>query len=271
MEIAEQFLAAKTGRPERCEDGIVVTSEFAAVIDGGTDNTGHRYDGMSGGRFAMLACADAVRSLEPKADHLTALRCLTQTLAARLPPDMALHDRPSAVLTVYSRARREIWQVGDVGFWHVHLTEGGVNPRKLIDRYAADIRAAVIRVELAAGADQSALARDDPGRSAILGLLISQASFRNNLAAGELAYPAVDGCTVPAELITVHVVPPDVSGLVIASDGYPHSLPTLSASEQLLARLVSADPLCIGELRGTKGTRPGNESFDDRAYLSLML
>lgn len=271
VEIAEQFLAAKTGRPEQCEDGIVVTSEFAAVIDGATDKTGHRYEGLTGGRYAMLACSDALRSLEPKADHLAAAEHLTGTLARRLPHGLAPRERPEAVVAVYSRARREIWQIGDVGFWHAGIPEAETNVRKIADRYAADVRAAIIRVELAAGAEMSALARDDPGRRALGSLLTSQASFRNNPAAREFAYPGVDGSTIPASLITIRKIPEDVTQLVIASDGYPRILPTLGASEEMLTRLLTIDPLCIDELRGTKGVAPGNKSFDDRAYLRLKL
>ena len=269
MQVVEQFLAAKTGQLEQCEDGIVVTSDFAAVIDGATDKTGCRYDGMTGGRYVMLVCCNALRSLSPEADRMVAVEHLTETLARQLPHNLLPRDRPDAAVSVYSRARREIWQIGDVGFWHPGIPEGGATLRKVVDRYAADIRAAVIRVELAAGADPSVVARDDPGRLAISSLLTIQADFRNNPAAAEFAYSAVDGSTVPASLINVHKIPENVSQLVIASDGYPRILPTLAASEEVLARLLTIDPLCIDELRGTKGTAPGNESFDDRAYLRL--
>lgn len=271
MEVVEQFLSSKTSRPEECEDGIVVTRAYAAVIDGGTDKSGLRYDGMTGGRYAMLACADGLRSLDPDADCSAAIRWLTMTLAKRLPKRLSVHERPEAVLTVYSRAHRVIWQIGDVGFWHSGQPEGGACATKLVDRYAADIRAAVLRVELASGASRSALANNDPGRNATLGLLRSQASFRNNLAAKELAYAAIDGCDVPAELITVQRIPGSATDLVIASDGYPRILPTLRASEKLLTTDLVSDPLCIDELRGTKGVTPGNSSFDDRAYLRLTV
>jgi hypothetical protein len=271
VEIAEQFIAAKTGQSKQCEDGIVVTSEFAAVIDGDTDKTGLRYEGMTGGRYAMLACSDAVRSLDSKANHIAAIEHLTETLARRLPHGLTPRERPTAVLTVYSRARQEIWQIGDVGFWHVGIPQGKTNVRKIVDRYAADIRAAIIRTELASGTDPSALARNDPGRRAISCLLSSQANFRNNSAARELAYPGIDGNTIPTNLITIHKVPDNVTQLVIASDGYPRILPTLSASEEMLTRLLTIDPLCIDEIRGTKGITPGNKSFDDRAYLRLTL
>ncbi len=271
MEVVEQFVASKTGSLEHCEDGIVVMGTVAAVIDGGTDKTGRRYDGISAGRYAMLACADAVRSLDPAADWHAAVRWLTGKLAGRLPGGLPAHERPEAAVTVYSQAHREIWQVGDVGFWFPGQSAGAPNAPKLIDRYAADIRAAILRVELDEGASQSVLARDDPGRRAISGLLNCQARFRNNPAAKELAYSAIDGCDVPPDLITVRGIPDDVTELVIASDGYPRILPTLRESESLLTELLISDPLCIGALRGTKGVAPGNVSFDDRAYLRILV
>lgn len=271
MEVLDQFLASKTGRLEESEDGIVVTEAFAAVIDGGTDKTGLRYGGMAGGRFAMLSCADGLRSLDPDADLPAAVGWLTQALARRLPQGLPDRERPEAVLAVYSCARREIWQVGDVGFWYLGLPEGGVSASKIVDRYAADIRAAILHVELDAGASQPALAHDDPGRRAILELLRHQERFRNQLAAGEMAYPAIDGCDVPTELITIQDIPDNVSEIVIASDGYPCILPTLRESESRLATLLAADPLCIDELHGTKGLTPGNLSFDDRAYVRLAV
>jgi hypothetical protein len=89
MEIAETFIAAKTGRDRDCEDGIVVTDSLAAVIDGATDKTGYRFQGLTGGRYAMLACADALHSLDGGADALETVAHLSMVLAERLPPGLA--------------------------------------------------------------------------------------------------------------------------------------------------------------------------------------
>jgi len=271
MKVVEEFLAAKTGNDADCEDGIVVTEGFAAVIDGATDKTGRKFRGLRGGRFAMLACADAVRSLEPTADVNATLAHLSVTLAGRMPENLGPAERPSAVLAIYSQAHQEVWQIGDVCFWHPGLGDSGFWQPKTVDRYATDLRVAVLQAELARGADPSALVRSDPGREAIIGLLRQQGIFCNNLGAGEWAFPAVDGSAVPPDLVTISHIPSGVTELVMASDGYPCVLPTLAASEQALARLIAGDPLCMGPLRGTKGVVPGNMSFDDRAYLRLAL
>ena len=168
-------------------------------------------------------------------------------------------------------ARPEVWQIGDVCFWHPGLGEGGIWQRKIVDRYATDLRVAILHAELANGADPVTLARNDPGREAIVGLLRHQRIFCNNTGAGEWAYPAIDGSMVPPDLVSIYHVPPGVTEIVLASDGYPCLLPTLAASEERLAELLASDPLCIGPLRGTKAVAPGNISFDDRAYLRLAL
>ncbi|MEE9416181.1 MAG: hypothetical protein V3V01_12925 [Acidimicrobiales bacterium] len=49
--VVEQFVEGKSD-DIICEDLIVVTTDFAAVIDGASDETGMKFGGWSGGRFA---------------------------------------------------------------------------------------------------------------------------------------------------------------------------------------------------------------------------
>jgi hypothetical protein len=269
MEVVEQLVVGKLGDTAACEDGIVVTDAFAAVIDGSTDKTGDRYDGSTGGVFALHACAEAVRSLDPAATMYEAVTHLTEVLSGRLPPDLPPQHRPTAVVAVYSRLRRELWQIGDVSIWHAGLQPGGTRAAKQIDQHAATLRSAILHAELANGATASHLRADDPGRRAIVPLLVAGTVFCNNPNAGEWAYPAVNGLPIPARLVIARQVPAHVTEVVLASDGYPRALPTLSESEQALAGLLATDPLCIGPLLGTKGVLPGNASYDDRAYLRI--
>ena len=54
MTITEQFICGKHTAAD-CEDGIVITPHFAAIIDGSTSKTPLRLDAsMKNGRFAML-------------------------------------------------------------------------------------------------------------------------------------------------------------------------------------------------------------------------
>lgn len=271
MRVVEQYVAAKGGDPEKCEDGVVVTPHYAAVIDGATDKTGRRFDGTSGGRFVMLALAETLRELPPGLDAQEAVDALTAALAARLPADLPPEDRPSAVATIFSAARREVWQIGDVGY--KFAGHPAVLPRKEVDELNIRMRAAILRAELIRGATVDELAATDPGREAIMPLLTRQVFFANadSAQAGDLAFAVLDGRPVPKQLIHVAPLPEGSSELVIGSDGYPQLFSTLSDTETHLKVLLAEDPLCIRELAGTKGVALGHESFDDRAYLRLEL
>ncbi|BEL02847.1 hypothetical protein Q0Z83_010380 [Actinoplanes sichuanensis] len=265
MEIIEQFVLGKSGHPHLCEDAIVVTDSHAAVIDGATDVSGRSFHGRSGGWWAMDACRDALGRLPGDVGVHTALEALTAELAARAEP-----GHTAASVTVYSRARREIWQIGDVGFAYRGLPAEIGRPRKLVDRVATSFRVAVLAAEAAAGRiSLDRVVDDDPGRLAARALVSRQSAFRNKV--GLYGYAAVDGHPVPASLLVVHRVPDGIDELVIGSDGYPQLGATLAESESELARLLAKDPWCVAELAGTKAVRPGQVSFDDRAYLRLGL
>jgi hypothetical protein len=273
MRVIERHILGKSDDPAACEDGIVVTDDHAVVIDGATDNSAQRFDGLTGGRFAMRAVSEAVGKLPADADAPAAVRQLSAHLADTLPDTPLATARPTASVTLYCAARREIWQIGDVAFWYEGLDPALGRPRKHVDRAAADMRAAVIAAHLAAGADPAELTWHDPGREAIRPLLTRQGALANNPDPGvaQWAYGVIDGREVPGHLITVHPVPAGVREVVIASDGYPMIWPTLAQTEARLAALLGADPLCIGPLRGTKAAAPGANGFDDRAYLRLAL
>ena len=54
MDIIESCIVGKKS-PETCEDGMVVTDDFIAVIDGSTSKTSkHLNPDMKNGRYAMM-------------------------------------------------------------------------------------------------------------------------------------------------------------------------------------------------------------------------
>lgn len=269
VKVTERFVASKSGDPDTCEDGLFLGEHFVAVVDGATDKSGRRFGGMTGGRYVMQVLIRAMASLPREADMNVATGMLTERLAAELPDDVTIEDRPSAAATLYSAKRREIWQIGDVGFWFDGST--ATPGRKEVDRINSEMRAAVLRAEILSGVTTGQLATRDPGREAIKPLLTRQALFANNTDAGPLGYAVFDGRPIPAELVTVVTVPAEVTELVLASDGYPEVCRTLADSEARLKTLLAEDPLCVGPLAGTKGVASGNQSYDDRAYLRLEI
>ena len=54
---------------------------------------------------------------------------------------------------------------------------------------------------------------------------------------------------------------------MLATDGYPHLMPTLGESERELQRIIEEDPLMTGRYKATKAVMEGNLSFDDRCYV----
>ena len=61
MKIIESSIIGKKS-PEACEDGMVVTDNFIAVIDGSTSKTPkHLNPDMKNGRYAMMLISEYIR------------------------------------------------------------------------------------------------------------------------------------------------------------------------------------------------------------------
>ena len=66
MRIIEQKLVGKHTQ-ETCEDGIVVTDNFIAVIDGSTSKTKIQLNsGMKNGRYCMMLIANYIQHARPR-------------------------------------------------------------------------------------------------------------------------------------------------------------------------------------------------------------
>ena len=266
MLIVESFIMGHTGDIASCEDSIVVTDDFVAVVDGATAKTGDLIDGVRPGAFAARVLSDVVRGLEPSSTATNAIRRMTEQLAYTLEASAPGSERPSASVAIYSVARREIWMVGDCQV----IVDGQLFAQtKRVDEIAAAARSEYLAAELLLGAQYDELLESDPGRDFIMPLLNAQAAFRNGAKGDRYSYGAIDGTEVPDWFVTVHSV--KHGEVVIATDGYPLLKPTLEESERALSRILSQDPLLIGQFQSTKGLRPGNQSFDDRAYVRMSL
>ena len=273
MRVIEQYTQAKsTTTPS--EDAVVVTSSYAAVIDGATPKTSFRYPtGETPGQYAARILAQAIAQLPRQADAYEATQRLTAALHQG--PGILPCDRPIASCIIYSEARHEVWLLGDCHYATLSAHEPALQHfghDKAIDHLLADWRRSVIVSYLQRGVmtpDQ--ILADDPGRRIIQPHITGQVRFQNLGSSHRLAYCMLDGEPIPRQLIRIDVLADDVTQLILASDGYPVLLPTLRQSEERLQALLAEDPLCIGPLSGTKGLRPGCDSFDDRSYLSIAL
>ena len=119
MNIIEQQIVAKNPR-KGCEDGIVVTPDFIAVIDGSTSKSRYRHSlWRSNGRQAMRIVSRYIRRMPA---NTTSEQFLTGVTAAvrrhyrrSMLERLAEHpeDRLTCSVIVYSRLCREVWMAGD--------------------------------------------------------------------------------------------------------------------------------------------------------------
>ena len=257
MHIEESFICGKHTAAD-CEDGIVCTPNFVAVIDGSTSKTPQRLDpNMKNGRFAMLLIRNYIRQMAAEATLEEFCQSVTSRIAEEyakrgITERMAEHpeERLTASAIVYSDHRKELWMVGDCQA----IVDGEFydNPKPFEDVIAKQ------RAEMIKGGMEPAEARRAIEPQIIKAMLDGQ----NRL------YTVIDG--TPIYMPGTHLVSVRCSA-VLASDGYPTLLPTLRDTEKALAKQLADDPQNIHSFVATKGLVEGNKSFDDRAYVRLTV
>ncbi|MBQ3742183.1 MAG: hypothetical protein IJP74_05745 [Prevotella sp.] len=276
MRIIEQSIIAKNPA-KKSEDGIVVTDNFVAVIDGSTSKTSRRHcPWMSNGRYAMKLISRYVRRMPPSASCHDFCRGVTAyiyrhyryPLLPFLTPKSRIQrlvDHPEERLTasaiIYSRRRREVWMVGDC-----QCLAGGElydNP-KPYEKQLAEMRAARVRELLAQGVSQNEQLQSDPAREVIIPTLLETMKQQNK------TFAVIDGFKIAEQFVPVYTLDFKPWELVLASDGYPVLCPTLEESEARLAEQRASDPLNIGGFKATKAFLKNNNSFDDRAYIRFQ-
>ena len=269
MNIIEQSVIGKASA-DKCEDGIIVTDNFIAVIDGSTSKSPFSFrQGVSNGRLCMQMVKSYISSMPADITMSRFCRLITGYIGFiynQLVTDINIIRREptfrmSASAVIYSRHRREIWMIGDCQCMVQRVLFENNKP---YEAPIADMRAAYNRLMLLQGMTVEQLMEKDEGRAHILPLLVKGCAYQN------VTYSVIDGFPIPVDKVRVIPVPNN-SEVVLASDGYPFLKPTLQASEHSLRHLVLTDPLCINEYHATKGLKPGNSSFDDRAYIRFRV
>ena len=266
MKIIESSIIGKKS-PEACEDGMVVTDDFIAVIDGSTSKTPkHLNPDMKNGRYAMMLISEYIRE-ELKADASVDDFCQGVTayiynkVYEKLGVEERLKEHPEERLTasaiLYSWTRNEVWMVGDCqALIDGKLYENGKPYEQEIARK---------RVELIEQGLSPAEARKQIEPLLIEAMLSGQ----------NQTYTVIDGFPIYREGVKVVALKTEpVSSpneVVLASDGYPFLEPTLAASEAALAEQIANDPQNIHSFIATKGIVEGNKSFDDRTYIRFSV
>lgn len=290
MKVIESSIIGKKS-PEACEDGMVVTDDFIAVIDGSTSKTPkHLNPDMKNGRYAMMLISEYIRE-ELKADASVDDFCQGVTayiynkVYEKLGVEERLKEHPEERLTasaiLYSRTRNEVWMVGDCqAIIDGKLYENGKPyeqeiARKRVELIEQGLSPAEARKQIEPLLIEAMLSGQNQTYTVIDGFPI----YRE----GVKVVSVSDSCSVQDSVPASNSVPcsdsvsasgtifVSSSEIVLASDGYPFLEPTLAASEAALAEQIANDPQNIHSFIATKGIVEGNKSFDDRTYIRFSV
>ena len=289
MKIIESSIIGKKSQ-EACEDGMVVTDDFIAVIDGSTSKTPkHLNPDMKNGRYAMMLISEYIWE-ELKADASADDFCqgvmayIYNKVYEKLGVEERLKEHPEerlpASAILYSRTRNEVWMVGDcqaiidgklyengkpyeqeIARKRVELIEQGLSPAEA----RKQIEPLLIKAMLS-GQNQTYTVIDGFPiyREGVKVVSVSASSSVQN------SVPASDSVPCSDSASASDTIPSSSSEIVLASDGYPFLKPTLAASEAALAEQIANDPQNIRSFIATKGIVEGNKSFDDRTYIRFV-
>ena len=276
MEIIEQTLIPKNPA-KKSEDGIVVTADFIAVIDGSTSKSQYRHSLFSSnGRYAMKLVSRYIRNMPKNTTFENFMRGVTayvrkhykKSLLQRLTEHP--EDRLTCSVVVFSRLCREIWMIGDCQCLISPLASHDSplyydNPKPYEAELAA-MRATEVCRQLADGKTIDDLCRNDTARPVIIPRMIE--TMRNQ----NITYSVVDGFAIDKRHVRTITLDFQPYEIVLASDGYPFLHPTLEESEAALQHQRSVDSLNIGpQFQATKAFHPDFNSFDDRAYIRFKV
>ena len=292
MKIIESSIIGKKSQ-EACEDGMVVTDDFIAVIDGSTSKTPkHLNPDMKNGRYAMMLISEYIRE-ELKADASVDEFCQGVTayiynkVYEKLGVEERLKEHPEERLTasaiLYSRTRNEVWMVGDCqAIIAGKLYENGKPyeekiARKRVELIEQGLSPAEARKQIEPLLIKAMLSGQNQTYTVIDGFPIYREGVNvvsvSDSSSVQDSVPSSDSCSVQDtvscsdSVSASDTIPSSSSEIVLASDGYPFLKPTLAASEAALAEQIANDPQNIHSFIATKGIVEGNKSFDDRTYI----
>ena len=286
MKIIESSIIGKKSQ-EACEDGMVVTDDFIAVIDGSTSKTPkHLNPDMKNGRYAMMLISEYIRE-ELKADASVDDFCQGVTayiynkVYEKLGVEERLKEHPEERLTasaiLYSRTRNEVWMVGDCQAIIAGKLYENDKPyeekiaRKRVELIAQGLSPAEARKQIEPLLIEAMLSGQNQTYTVIDGFPIYREGVKvvsvSDSSSVQDSVPASDSVPCSDSASASDTIPSSSSEIVLASDGYPFLKPTLAASEAALAEQIANDPQNIHSFIATKGIVEGNKSFDDRTYI----
>ena len=276
MKVIEKFLMGKFNNDALCEDGISISENFIAVIDGVGIQSEFRYNNKKPGKIICDILLEAIPKLNPKLDCYQAIDFLNEYILnyykncgiyEKISDDAA--KQPSASVILYSRYYNQIWLIGDcIALYGDNILENTLK----VDELYTTIRRMILEYLLSTGYTEKQLLEDDISKAFVKELEKRQPYIRNKIYNSEFDYVVIDGFNKPnKKLIKCIDVPKEVKEIVFTSDGYRKPFYTLKESEEYLKNIQKVDPLCYKEKKKKKGFYTNQESYDDRAYIRFEI
>ena len=264
----QSICIAKDGTLNENGDHIYNGKHFKAIFDGATPKGKRFWEGLPGDIYASKVLCEAMNDADPDVCATSIISYLNDVLKKCYAisgvsfDTLAPEERLQVSAIIYSSQRREVWNFGDCS---VKINDTLYKHTRAGDKLLSDLRAFFTELHMIENDD---IAGEDPGRTAILPILKEFPRMANH--PGEFGYDVINGGDICADNVIIYPVKAG-DRIILASDGYPDLFDSLEETEKNLFKLLDKDPFCINELRGTKGVRMGNQSFDDRSYISFYV
>ncbi len=276
MKVIEKFIKGKFDKEELCEDGISVTNNFIAIIDGVSSQSQFKYNNKKLGKIICDILLEAIPNIDNKFNCYQTIDFLNEyiiefykknNILEKISDDPA--NQPSASVIMYSKYYNQIWLIGDC----MALYGDNILENKLeVDELYTKIRKMTIEYFLATGYTEEQLLEEDIAKKFIQNLSKRQPYIRNKVYNSKYDYAVIDGFNRPnKKLIKCIDVPSDIKEIVFVSDGYRKPFSTLKESEEYLKYIKKVDPLCYKEFAYERGFYKNQENYDDRAYIKFEI
>lgn len=267
--IIEQFIKGKISE-EKCEDRLVITDDFVAVIDGVSSKSSYLDDGKTTGNIAAGLIEDVIKSMPfdiDLNDFIESVNSSYKNYYEKSSFDLdVMKYGLQAMAVVFSKNAKEIWLIGDC----VALINDDyyTNP-KPSDIVLEELRSLKAHIDLKAKdmSEKDYFDENEPSRKLIEQLIVDATVFAND-DSSRWGYSVLNGEDIPISLCKIiNVKNKDV--VVLASDGYPKVYKSLKESEENLKKTIEDDPYFYKKFISTKGLKPGQISYDDRSYVKF--
>lgn len=269
MKVLESFIKGKISE-DKCEDRLVISNDFIAVVDGVSSKSSYLDKGKTTGNIAAGLIKDVIYNMAKETslqDFISYVNKAFEDYYKNSNFDLDVNRYGlQAMAVIYSDYEKKIWLIGDCVA--VVNDEYYTNP-KPSDTVLEELRSLKAHLDLydSSIAEEVYFDTDEAARKFIEPLIVESTIFANNDNT-RWGYSVLNGNEIPTSLCKIIDVEED-NTVILASDGYPHVFKTLNETEENLIRVIEKDPYFYKDFISTKGLKPGQISYDDRTYVKF--